>query len=92
MQMSKPKATPKKETKGQYKLTMKLNDCVFCCETDNLEEAILANKPSFLKTKVLMIIEKDGKICEKQVFGFNGRQLFRSPLFLRTLVRKLIFK
>jgi hypothetical protein len=89
--MAKPKATPK-ETKGRYKLTMKLNDCVFTCDTDNLEEAILANKPNFLKTKVLIKIEKDGKICEKQIFGFNGRQLFRSPIFLRTLVNKLIFK
>lgn len=77
---------------GAYKLTMKMNDMVFNCVTDNLEEAILANKPTFLKTKVILTIEKDGKVCEKQVFGFQGKQLFRNPLFLRTLIRKLIFK
>lgn len=78
--------------KGAYRLTMKLNDTVFNCVTDDLEEAILANKPTFLKTKVILTIEKDGKVCEKQVFGFQGRQLFRNSLFLRTLIRKLIFK
>ena len=94
-QMPKAKTKVLKEkpvAQGAYKLTMKLNDTVFNCVTDNLEEAILANKPAFLKTKVILTIEKDGKVCEKQVFGFQGRQLFRNPVFLRTLIRKLIFK
>jgi len=87
------KATTKKtEKKSLYTLKMKLNDQIFECETDNLQEAILANKPNFLKTKVILTIEKDGKVCEKMVYGFNGRQLFRNTTFLRVFLNKLIFK
>lgn len=81
-----------KNKEGQYKLIMKLNDKTFECITDNLEEAILSNKPDFLKTKVLLTIEKDGKVCEKMAFGFRGRQLFKNPTFLRVFINKLIFK
>lgn len=75
-----------------YHLTMKLNDEVFNCETNDLTKAILSFKPVHLKTKVNIIVEKDGKKCERQLFVNKGKLLFRNELFMRTFIRFLIFK
>ena len=84
-------AQPKVET-SMYRLTMKLNDEVFNCETNDLTKAILSFKPVHLKTKVNIVIEKDGKKCERQLFVNKGKLLFRNELFMRTFIRFLIFK
>jgi len=93
-EMAKAKLIPKEKTepKAEFKVLIKMNDQEFVAETNDIASFITSLKPTFLKTKVILTIEKEGKKCEKQVFGFKGRQLFRNPLFLRTFVSKLIFK
>ncbi len=75
-----------------YKLKIKLNSQEKIIETDNLKEAIMSVKPAFLKTKVVMSIEKDGKTCERQIFVKMAKQIFRSDIYLDMFIRKLIFK
>lgn len=92
--MTKAKSISKEEIqpKAEFKVLVKMNDKEFVTETNDIASFITSLRPDFLKTKVILIIEKEGKKCEKMVFGFRGRQLFRNPLFLRTFLSKLIFK
>lgn len=92
MAKAKPISKEKTEPKAEFKVHIKMNDQEFVADTNDIASFITSLKPTFLKTKVILTIEKEGKKCEKVVFGLRGRQLFRSPLFLRTFLSKLIFK
>lgn len=84
--------TPQIEEAKQYKFSVKFNNTVFEGETNNLEEAIVALKPVFLKTRVLFHIEKDGKVCERIVFVSRARFIFSNKLALKLFVQRMIFK
>lgn len=87
--LEKSKAIPEKK---KYHLSMKFNDNTYECDTDDLASAIMAFKPIFLKTKVIFRVEKDGKVCERLVFLFRAKQIFRNKLSLDIFINKLIFK
>lgn len=76
----------------EYHMKVRMNDQVFECDTNNLEEAIMAIKPAVLKTKIQFEITKDGKLCERQVFVNRGKMIFRNSMFLKTFIRFFIFK
>lgn len=75
-----------------YHIVLKFNDQIHDIYTENLEEAILSVKPLFLKTKLMIKIEKGDKVCERQFIGFQAKQFFRSPLFLKLFLKKIYFK
>lgn len=75
-----------------YHLSMKFNDNTYECDTDDLASAIMNFKPIFLKTKVLFRVVKDDKVCERLVFLFRAKQIFRNKLSLNIFINKLIFK
>ena len=93
--MAKPKSIPKetpKEAKPEFKVVVKMNDHVFEAETNDLVSFVTSLKPTFLKTKVIISVEKNSKKAERMLLGFRARQFFRNPLFLRTFLSKLIYK
>lgn len=93
--MAKPKSIPKeisKETKPEFKVVVKMNDQVFEAETNDLVTFITSLKPTFLKTKVIITVEKNNKKAERMLMGFPAKQLFRNGLFLRNFINKLTFK
>lgn len=95
IQMAKPKSIPKetpKENKAEFKVVVKMNDQEFSAETNDLATFVASLRPSFLKTKVIIVVEKNNKRAERMLLGFKARQLFRSPIFLRTFLSKLTFK
>lgn len=60
--MAKAKSTPKPiKDEPSFKILIKMNDSLFETSTDNLEEYISSLKPYFLKTKVIITVEKEGK-------------------------------
>lgn len=71
---------------------MKFNDQVFECDTDDLKEAIVGFKPKVLKTKIIFIVTKDGKTCDRLLFVMRGKMLWRNKIFLDMFINKLIFK
>ena len=91
--MAKAKSTPKPiKNEPSFKISIKMNDSLFETSTDNLEEYISSLKPYFLKTKVIITVEKEGKKVERMLIGFPAKQLFRNGLFLRNFIKKLSFK
>lgn len=101
--MLKPitKKTPKRVTRNQavvqpnvdlYKVTLKFNDCEHVFETENPSETIILAKPFFLKTKVLILIEKDGKTAEKCLQPLVARRLWKLPTSFRAVITRLNFK
>lgn len=91
--MAKAKSTPKPiKNEPSFKILIKMNDSLFETSTDNLEEYISSLKPYFLKTKVIITVEKEGKKAERMLIGFPAKQLFRNGLFLRNFIKKLSFK
>lgn len=101
--MSKPitKKTPKKvktptavvrPNVDLYKVTLKFNDCEHVFETENPAETIILAKPFFLKTKVIIYIEKDGKTAEKVLQPLIARRLWKLPASFRAVITRLNFK
>ncbi len=93
--MPKPKLSKviKEEVKEPtFKVTLKMNDQVFETKTDDLASFITSQAPAFLKTKVILTVEKEGKKAEKMLIGFKAKQFFRNRLFLKVLLNKLSFK
>lgn len=86
------KPVKKVELEKGYHIVLKFNDQIHDIYSENLEEAILSVKPLFLKTKLMVKIEKDGKVCERQFFGFRAKQFFRNKLFLKIFLKKIFFK
>ena len=77
---------------AKYKVVIFLNNQVHEIDTDNIEEALLSVKPIFLKTKVVLTIKSDNKVCEKFVYGHQARQVFRNALYRKVFLSKLILK
>lgn len=75
-----------------YKLTMRFNDKEHVVETNDLDSAILELKPSVLKTRILIKVEKDGKVYETALPSFVGKQLLRNNLYRRVFISRLILK
>lgn len=75
-----------------FKVVLKMNDQVFETRTDDLASFITSQAPAFLKTKVILTVEKEGKTAEKMLIGFKAKQMFRNRLFLKVLLNKLSFK
>lgn len=86
------KVAPKVELNKGYHIVLKFNDQIHDFYSENLEEAILSVKPIFLKTKLMVKIEKDGKSCERQFFGIRAKQFFRNKLFLKIFIKQIFFK
>lgn len=86
--VSKP---AKKET-FDYKLTMQFNDNEHIVETNDLDSAIFALKPTMLKTRIIIKVEKDGKKYESALPAFIGKQLMRNNLYRRVFLNRLILK
>lgn len=80
--------------KAKYHLVMKFNDQIVDVETDNLAEAIQLHRPNNLKTRVLFTItdNETGKVCERMVFTFRARQIFRNKTSMLVFINTLIFK
>lgn len=75
-----------------FKVTLKMNNQVLETKTDDLAAFITSQTPAFLKTKVLLTVEKEGMRAEKMLIGFKAKQMFRNKLFLKVLLNKLSFK
>lgn len=93
--MPKPKLSKviKEEVKEPvFKVTLKMNNQVLETKTDDLTAFITSQTPAFLKTKVLLTVEKEGMRAEKMLIGFKAKQMFRNKLFLKVLLNKLSFK
>lgn len=91
--MAKAKSTSKQTKEAtSFNVTIKMNNNTFETSTDNLEEYISGLKPYFLKTKVIITVEKEGKKAQRMLIGFPAKQLFRNGLFLRNFIKKLSFK
>lgn len=101
--MTKPitkKVTKKVVTKpieapSNYSISVHFNGTDFNASTETMEEAfeaIYALKPFFLKTKVAIKIEKDGKIAEKSIPPMLARRLFKLPKALKAMITRLSFK
>lgn len=90
----KPTATKTKivKEKLRYNLTIKLNDQVFTCKTNDIAQALMSFKPSVVKTKMYVKVEDGKKSCERQVFVFRAKQIFRNKLSMDIFIRTLIFK
>jgi hypothetical protein len=82
----------KQEEKKEFRVVMKFNNQEHDFVTDNLEASILEIKPTFLKTKLLIKIEKDGKVADRQFQGMQGKRFFNSKSFLHFFLSKLAFK
>lgn len=81
------------ETKEKYFLKIKVNDEVKEIETEDLKEAILSAAPRFVKTKVMINIEKpNGKKFEKLLFVNDAKQLFRNEVYMNFFLNHMIFK
>ncbi len=95
---STPTKTVKKVVKKkpaqemEYVLTISMNDEVIRVETNDLAETIKSLSPFNIKTRVLFIVEKNGKICERLVSAFQAKQIFRNKLYLFIFIKRLIFK
>jgi hypothetical protein len=75
-----------------YKLTMQFNDKEHIVETNDLDSAIMELKPPVLKTRILIKVEKDGKVYETALPSFVGKQLLRNNLYRRVFLNRLILK
>lgn len=77
------------ETKD-YKITLKVNGKEYVCNANNLEECIVANRPEFIKTRLVIVVEKNGMKFERFLLGFRARQFFRNALFPRLFLKNLL--
>lgn len=75
-----------------YKLTMQFNDKEHVVETNDLDSAIMELKPPVLKTRILIKVEKDGKVYETALPSFVGKQLLRNALYRKIFISRLILK
>lgn len=83
--------TPVKKTvqkaKPKYTLTVKMNDEVFKCATNDLEEALGALKPISIKTRVIIRIDSAIGAVERILMVRSARLLFRNPLTRHLFVK-----
>lgn len=88
------KKTVKKVVKPKtYSVAIDVNNQIYVFETDDLNEAIGALGIKMLKTKAIFNIKRsDNKACEKVMMGHLGRMVFRSPLYRRIFIQRLVFK
>lgn len=89
----KKRAVKPKEKLAEYKLTIKLNDKVFTIESDDIRSAILSVKPEFLRTRVIIGVEKSGveKKIERMFYLQQGKMLFMNKYAMDTFIKNLIF-
>lgn len=76
----------------EYKLTISFNDKEHVIDTNDLDLAILEIKPTILKTRIIIKVEKDGKKYESAIPAFVGKQLFRNKLYRKIFLNRLILK
>lgn len=77
-----------------FEMTAKINDKIMVCKTNDLAEAIesLGQEIKNIKTRLILIIKKGGKQCDKILFVPQTKQLFRNKFYRNLFVRRLIFK
>lgn len=75
-----------------YKVTISFNDNKYTFETNDPSDAIITAKPFFLKTKVIIKIEKDGKTAEKALQPVIARRMWKMPVSFRAMITRLSFK
>lgn len=75
-----------------FLFTIQFNNQKFEFLTEDLSENILSVKPLILKTKIILTLDKNGKRAEKQLVGFQAKQLFRNDLFRKIVLNRLILK
>lgn len=75
-----------------YKVTVSFNNNEYTFETEDPSDAIITAKPFFLKTKVIIKIEKDGKTAEKALQPVIARRLWKMPASFRAMITRLSFK
>jgi len=91
--VKKASAVKRAYTPKEYTLTMRFNGETNRIRTDDLDSAILAFKPIFLKTKIFMKIRrKDKAVYEKVIFPMQGRLLFMNKMSRQVFLNRLIFK
>lgn len=91
--VKKTSAVKRTYTPKEYKLTMRFNGDTYTVNTDDLDSAILAFKPVFLKTKIFVKIRKR-KVgtYERVIFPMQGRLLFMNKTTRQVFLNRLIFK
>jgi hypothetical protein len=80
------------QKKQDFKFSISFNNQTFDFIDEDLNKNVLSVAPAFLKTKILIVLEKEGKRAEKQLLGFQARQLFRNEMFRRITLQRLILK
>lgn len=68
------------ETKGEYSLTVSMNDEVLAVKTDNIAESLLGLNPTIFKTKVVIVAEYEGRKAEFVLMIARAKRIFRNDL------------
>lgn len=89
MPTKKPKVVTKKP-KPKYDLTVRMNDEVFSCSTDDVVEALTELNPTYIKTRVIIRIENAFSAIERIMMVRRAKLLFRNKLSMETFVKNVL--
>lgn len=90
--MAKSLKAKESEVKKLYTVDVTFNGINFVTHTDDLEQTLADIAPRFLKTKVKIKIEKEGKVFDKMLFLLPAKMIFRNKIARKIFVNRLIFK
>lgn len=83
------KVVAKKE-KPKYDLTVRMNDEVFSCSTDDIIGALQELSPTNIKTRVIIRIENAFSAIERIMMVRRAKLLFRNKLSMESFVKNVL--
>lgn len=79
----------KEKSEGKYTLTIYMNDEVFSKKTDDVYEALTSFTPTKITNRVRIVLEKGGKMADKNMNVIPARRTFGSPIAREFVAKNL---
>lgn len=79
-----------KAPKPKYTLTVRMNDEVFSCSTNDVVAALTELSPSHIKTRVIIRVENAFSAIERIMMVRQAKLLFRNQITMQTFVRNVL--
>lgn len=79
-----------KAPEPKYTLTVRMNDEVFSCSTDDVVSALTELNPGNIKTRVIIRIENAFSAIERIMMVRRAKLLFRNKLSMQTFVKNTL--
>lgn len=88
--VAKPKIAKTASDTKEYQVTLNFNGQDYTFGANNLEAKILEIQPQFLKTRVVITVDRNGTKIQRFLLGVRARQFFRNRLFARLFLKNLL--